>query len=241
MRAGKTAQQALDALIAADPQQAVRQVAMVDANGNVAVHTGASCIAEAGDATGEQFSVQANLMEKNTVWDAMARAYENAEGDLAARLLAALEAAQAEGGDIRGKQSAAILIVPAKSTGRPYIDRVMDLRIEDHAEPIKELRRLIDVHRAYDHMNEGDERLGLGDMDGALESYGAAARMLPDNPEVKFWAAITMISEGKETEAGKYFTEVFAADASWVEVVRRLPASGLLDEELVPKILAFAK
>ena len=240
MRAGKTARQALDGLLAADPQREVRQVAMVDARGGVAVHTGSRCIAEAGHHAGAQYTVQANLMEKRTVWDAMARAYETSAGDLAERLLAALEAAQAEGGDIRGQQSAAILIVPAASTGRPYADRAMDLRVEDHGAPVGELRRLVDVHRAYERMNAGDERLAVDDVEGALAAYGDAARLLPDNPEVKFWAAVTMVEAGREGEAIAFFREVFAADPKWMEVVRRLPRSGFLrdDAELIARILA---
>jgi uncharacterized Ntn-hydrolase superfamily protein len=240
MRAGKTARQALDALLAADPQREIRQVAMVDVHGGVAVHTGSRCIAEAGHHAGAQYAAQANLMEKRTVWDAMARAYEASTGDLAERLLAALEAAQAEGGDIRGQQSAAILIVPAASTGRSYADRVMELRVEDHAAPVGELRRLVDVHRAYERMNTGDERLGVGDVAGALTAYGEAARLLPDNPEVKFWAAVTLIETGRETEAIALFRKVFAAEPKWMEVVRRLPRSGFLrdDAELIARILA---
>jgi uncharacterized Ntn-hydrolase superfamily protein len=242
MRAGKTAPQALEALLASDPQREVRQVAMVDAHGNVAVHTGSRCIAEAGHRRGRQFSVQANLMEKNTVWNAMARAYERTHGDLAQRLLAALDAAQAEGGDIRGKQSAAILIVPGQSTGRPWADRVVDLRVDDHADPVREIRRLFDVHRAYQHMNEGDERLALNDVDGAMSEYAAAAKMMPNNVEVKYWAAITMITAGREKEAMPYFREVFSKDRNWVEVTKRLPASGLLPDDpgLIEKILGAA-
>jgi len=237
MRAGKTAPQALEALLAADPQREVRQVAMVDVHGNVAVHTGSKCIAMAGDHPGAQFSAQANLMEKNTVWDAMARAYESAKGDLADRMLAALDAAQREGGDIRGKQSAAILIVPAESTGRPWADKVMDLRVEDSPEPLKELERVVKVHRAYDYMNQGDEHMAVNDLDGALAAYGKAAEILPDNPEVKFWAAITMITAGKDKAAADYFNQVFKADPKWRDVVRRLPASGLLEEKYVDPIL----
>ena len=242
MRAGKTAPQALEALLASDPQRDVRQVAMVDVHGNVAVHTGSKCIAEAGHRKGKQFSCQANLMEKNTVWDAMARAYEKTRGDLASKLLAALDAAQGEGGDIRGKQSAAILIVQGTSTGRPWADRVVDLRVDDAAEPIKEIRRLVDVHRAYEHMNEGDEKLALNDVDGAMDEYAAAAKMLPNNVEVKYWAAITMITAGREKEAMPYFREVFAKDRSWVEVTKRLPRSGLLPDDpgLMEKILGAA-
>jgi len=239
MAAGKTARQALDALLLADPGRDVRQVAMVDSWGGVAVHTGKNCIAEAGDRTGAQYSVQANLMERSTVWDAMAEAFESASGDLADRMLAALEAAQGEGGDIRGKQSAAILIVKQERSGRPYTDKVMDLRIEDHPTPIKELRRLVTVHRAYDYMNEGDEHLAAGDAPSALVAYGRAAELLPDNPEVKFWAAVTMIQSGPEDAALAYFRDVFAADEKWREVLRRLPAAGLFpdDDQLIEKIL----
>jgi uncharacterized Ntn-hydrolase superfamily protein len=237
MRAGKTAPQALAALLEADPQREVRQVAMVDVHGNIAVHTGSKCIAMAGDHPGAQFSAQANLMEKKTVWDAMARAYESAGGDLASRMLAALDAAQREGGDIRGKQSAAILIVPAVSTGRPWADKVMDLRVEDSPEPLTELKRIVEVHRAYEWMNEGDERMAVDDLGGALAAYGKAAEILPDNPEVKFWAAITMMTAGQDEAAADYFKDVFAADSKWRDVVRRLPASGLLDEKFVEPIL----
>jgi uncharacterized Ntn-hydrolase superfamily protein len=242
MRAGKTAPQALAALVAADPQEAVRQVAMVDAKGRVAVHTGSKCIAMAGDHLGAQFSAQANLMEKDTVWDAMARAYESTGGDLADRLLAALEAAQKEGGDIRGKQSAAILIVPGVSSGRPWADRSMDLRVEDHVEPLKELRRLVALHRAYERMDEGDRQMALNNVSGALEAYGAAAAQMPDNPEVKYWAAVTLITSGREREALDYFREVFEHEPKWVEVTRRLPAAGLLpdDPALVDRIVGVA-
>jgi uncharacterized Ntn-hydrolase superfamily protein len=242
MKAGKSAPQALAALVAADPQQAVRQVAMVDAKGRVAVYTGAKCIAAAGDYTGAQYSVQANLMERDTVWRAMARAYESTRGDLADRLLAALEAAQKEGGDIRGRQSATILIVPGQSTGRPWADRVMELRVEDHREPVQELRRLVSLQRAYDRMDEGDRRMAENDLAGALAAYNEAAGLLPGNPEVKYWAAVTLISAGKEKEALGYFREVFAKDPKWVEVTRRLPASGLLpdDPALIAKITSVA-
>jgi uncharacterized Ntn-hydrolase superfamily protein len=242
MRAGKTAPQALAALLAADPRREVRQVAMVDANGHVAVHSGSHCIAAFGQHPGAQYSVQANLMERDTVWDAMARAYETTKGDLAERLLAALDAAQKEGGDIRGQQSAAILIVPATSTGRPWADRVVDLRVEDSDEPIAELRRLVNVHRAYAHMNEGDELLASDDVEGAMASYGAAVKLLPNNAEVKYWAAITMVTAGHEKAGMAYLRDVFRAEPKWVEVTRRLPAAGLLpdDPALMEKLLGAA-
>ena len=156
MRAGKSAPEALSALLAADKERELRQVAMVDTQGGVAVHTGDRCIADAGHEAGDGFSVQANMMANPKVWPAMAQAYREAEGNLAERLLVALEAGQVAGGDLRGRQSAAIRIVKPVSTGRPWVDTMMDLRVEDHAEPIRELRRLVDLHRAYQHMNRGD-------------------------------------------------------------------------------------
>ena len=240
MRAGKSAEQALTALLAADPQQAVRQVAMVDRHGNVAAHTGDSCIAAAGHQTGEQYSVQANLMEKDTVWGAMAAAYESAEGDLAERLMAALEAAEAEGGDIRGRQSAAILVVPAEGDGKPWRETVVDLRVEDHERPLEELRRLLRVHRAYQHMNRGDERMATDDMAGALEQYATAAGLYPENQEIRYWQAVTLAGAGRLDEALPIFAAVFAAEPRWHTLTPRLVPAGLLpdDPAALERILA---
>jgi uncharacterized Ntn-hydrolase superfamily protein len=240
MRKGKSAQQALDAVLASDPGRDVRQVAMVDVRGNVAVHTGSKCIREAGHVSGRGYSVQANLMLNDGVWPAMAEAYEKATGDLADRMMAALDAGEAAGGDIRGKQSAAILIVKGTSTGRPWADRVMELRVEDHFEPLVELRRLIRVHRAYDYMNRGDLAIEHGDVDGALREYGTAQEMFPDNLEMKFWTAISLVNAGKVDQSLPMFREIFAIDINWATLVPRLPASGILpdDQLLVQKILS---
>lgn len=242
MRAGKTAPQALAALLAADPHPEVRQVAMVDRHGGVAVHTGAGCIAAAGHHQGESYSTQANLMEKATVWDAMAAAYEAATGDLAERLLAALEAAQAEGGDIRGRQSAAILVVPGTSAGAPWRERKVDLRVEDHPQPLAELRRLLDVHHAYEHMNHGDELMADGDVEGALAAYAAAAGLQPENLEIRYWQAVTAAGAGRLDEALPIFREVFAREHRWRVLTPRLVDAGLLpdDPEMLAAILATA-
>lgn len=242
MRAGKTAEQALASILAGDPGKEVRQVAMVDAKGNVAAHTGTKCIQGAGHIIGKQYSVQANLMLNNKIWPAMSKAYENAKGDLADRLLAALDAGQLAGGDIRGKQSAAILIVKAKSTGRPWDDRLMDLRVEDSEAPLKELRRLVQIHRAYDHMNNGDLAVEHNDVDGALREYGAAETMFPDNLEMKFWHAVALANVGRVKESLPIFKEIFAKDGHWAELVPRLPQSGTLkdDEDIVRMILTVA-
>ena len=242
MRAGKSAEEALAALLAADANRDVRQVAMVDSKGRVATHTGARCIVAAGHATGAAFSVQANLMENATVWPAMKRAFEDEPGDLAARMLAALEAAEAAGGDIRGRQAAALLVVKAASTGRPWADRRFDLRIEDHPAPLVELRRLLVLARAYEHMNRGDELATEARWDEAGREYGAAAKLAPEIAELPFWHAVTLAAAGRLDEARPLFADVFAREPRWRALVPRLPAAGLLpaDERLLAAIAAIA-
>ena len=244
MRAGKTAPEALKALLAADDNAAVRQVAMIDARGNRAAHTGGLCIQAAGQVEGDGFTVQANLMEKDTVWGAMARAYTTSSGDLTERLLAALEAAEAEGGDIRGKQSAAILVVAGESSGRPWADRIVDLRVEDSDDPLGELRRLVHLNRAYHHMDAGDGLFTAGDIEGAVREYSAAEAMVPDNVEMVFWHAVTMVNAGRMDAARPLFRRVFADPTRgdfWAELVPRLPRSKLLpdDRAIIDEIVAL--
>jgi len=242
MRAGKTAKQALDGILASDGAPDVRQVAMVDAHGNVAAHTGAKSIPDAGHIEGEQFTVEANLMLNDNVWPAMARAYRESRGDLAERMLAALDAAQSVGGDIRGKQSAAILIVTGKPTGKPWADRTMDLRVEDSPDPLKELRRLVNIHRAYQHEDAGDLAVEKHDVEGALREYGAAERMIPENLEMKYWHAVALVNVGRIDESLPIFKSVFEADGHWVEHTPRLPKVDLLkvDDQGLQKILSVA-
>jgi uncharacterized Ntn-hydrolase superfamily protein len=240
MRAGKSAAQSLTALLAADSHTDVRQVGMVDAAGHVATHTGENTISEHCDARGDGYTVQANLMWKPTVCNAMTEAYEAAEGDLASRLLIALEAAQQEGGDIRGKQSAALLVVSGDASEPAWGGRMVDLRVEDHAEPLVELRRLLTVARAYRLMNEGDEHMTNGDVDQASAAYSGAAKLIPDNHETIFWHAVTLASGGREEEAMPLFAEAFERWPLWRDLVQRLPASGLLpdDPDLIRRIVA---
>ncbi len=238
MRAGQSPADALRELIAGDPGEAVRQVALVDAKGRVAAHTGARCIAWAGHATGDGFSAQANMMEGDRVVAAMVEAFQATEGALAERLLAALDAAQAVGGDIRGQQSAALKVVAGTRTGDPARDVLVDLRVEDHPAPIVELRRVYDVHRAYAFMNAGDAALEHADLAGALEAYGRAAELQPANVEIRFWTAFTLATNERLDEALPIFRGVFAADARWAELLRRLPAAGLCDDGLVERVLA---
>jgi len=240
MKQGVAAPEALERLVAADEARDVRQVAMIDSAGRVAAHTGSKCIQAAGHHVGKGYSVQANLMLDSGVWPAMSRAFESARGDLAERMLAGLEAAQAAGGDIRGRQSAAILVVKGARSDKPWTDRVLELRIEDHPEPIKELRRLVQLWRAYEHMNAGDLAVEKNDIDAAVKQYAAAEAMFPDMHEFIFWHAVTLAQKGRLDEALPLFGQAFLLQPSWHILVPRLPASGLLpaDEKTIQKILA---
>ncbi|MBO3269546.1 DUF1028 domain-containing protein [Hymenobacter defluvii] len=229
LKSGKTAQQALDALLAADESRDVRQVAILDAKGNVATHTGKKCIDEAGHVKGNQFSVQANMMLNNTVPAAMAKAYEqNAALPLAERVLAALDAAQAAGGDIRGRQSAALLMVRGTATEGPWADRLIDLRVDDAAEPLQELRRLLNLHRAYEHMNAGDLAVEKNDVPGAIREYEAAEKMFPQNLEMKYWHAISLANKQQVPAALALLRPIFQQEPNWRILTGRLPKVGLL-------------
>jgi uncharacterized Ntn-hydrolase superfamily protein len=239
MRGGASAGEALKTLLAKDEGRDVRQVAMIDARGRVAAHTGAKCIEAAGDRVGANYSVQANLMLNDRVWPAMARAFESAKGDLAERMLAALDAAERAGGDIRGRQSAALVVVRAQSTGKPWADRLFDLRVDDHPEPLRELRRLVRLQRAYNHMNAGDAAVERKDNEGALREYSAAERLVPDNVEMTYWHAVALANMNRVEEALPLFRRVFAADPNWRTLTPRLVKSGILpdNKELIDRII----
>ena len=242
MKQGKTAEEVLKELIKTDENESVRQVAMIDIHGNVAVHTGKDCIPEAGHITGKGYSCQANLMLKDTVWKAMAEAYENTPGELAERLLAALEAAEGEGGDIRGRQSAAIIVAKIEKTEQWWEGILYNLRVEDHPDPVKELKRLVKLNQAYNHMNRGDELLTENKIKEAMESYTKAMKMYPENAEMIFWPAVTLAATGRVEESLPLFKKVFAIDYNWAILVPRLPKAGQLpdDAELLEKILSVA-
>jgi uncharacterized Ntn-hydrolase superfamily protein len=236
MEKGKSAKEALDGLLASDPDNQVRQVAMIDRNGIVAVHTGSKCIAEAGDHAGKFYSCQANLMLNNTVWDAMAKAYETTKGDLADRMMAALEAAQREGGDIRGMESAAMLVVAAHPTGKSWADRIIDVRVDDSPQPLEELKRLLNISRAYKHMDKGDEYVTAGKYDDANREYTMAAQLDPGNVEIRFWQAVTLVTVGQVDRSLPIFKEVFKQDNAWRVLVPRLVNADMLPND--PKIIA---
>jgi len=225
MRAGKSAPATLAGLVASDPMSAVRQVGMIDAQGRVAAHTGTFAIAEAGHITGDGFTVQANMMLRPTVWSAMAEAYKSTSGELVDRLLGALDAAQAEGGDIRGRQSAAILVVAGENTGRPWRDKVYDVRVDDAPEPLMEIRRLVSVARAYIHQRRAQKALERDDRAAMNREFETAARLIGDNPEMRFWHAIGLLGIGDIESGLAMLREVAAHDRSWITLALRLPAS----------------
>ena len=235
MRSGRSAPDTLKELLAKDEGREVRQVAMIDAQGRVDAFTGKNDIQAAGHIVGNNFSVQANLMLNEKIWPAMARAFENAKGDLAERMMAALDAAQLEGGDIRGRQSAAIIVVTGKPTGQAWKDRIFDLRVDDSPEPLRELRRLVKLQRAYNHMNAGDLAVEKKDNEGALREYGAAEKLVPDNAEMIYWHAVALVNMGRVDESLPLFRRVFAMDPNWRTLTPRLPKSGLLPDD--PKII----
>jgi uncharacterized Ntn-hydrolase superfamily protein len=264
MRAGKSAPKALGGLVAADLNKQVRQVAMIDNEGRVGAFTGCRDIPMAGHRVGtgggklvpilipdqdsecegrmdfgRNYSVQANLMLNDKVWPAMAEAFERAQGDLADRMLAALEAAEEAGGDIRGRQSAALIVVSGKSTGRPWVDRTFDLRVDDHPEPLKELRLLVKLQRAYNHMNAGDLAVEQKDNEAALRAYSAAEALFPDDAEMIYWHAVALVNMGRVEDALPKFARVFALDENWRTLTPRLPRSGLLpdDKQLIDRIV----
>jgi len=239
LREGKTAGETLEELLSRDDQHELRQVAMVDLLGNVATHTGKRCIEEAGHIIGNQYSVQANMMKNASVWPAMAEAFEKKSGDLADRMLAALNAAQSVGGDIRGKQSAAMLVADGEKSKMPWEHIIFNLRVDDHPEPLNELERLIKVERAYRLMNEGDELLSKHEIEAAMQHYSAAEQHAPHTLEIPFWQAVTLADMGQMEKALPIFSRVFKQNPDWAELVQRLPKAGLLrsDPDMMKKIL----
>jgi uncharacterized Ntn-hydrolase superfamily protein len=221
MRAGASAPEALVELVAADELAASRQVAMVDAFGGIAGHTGSECMSFAGQEVGHHHSAQANLMKSDRVWGAMSEAFQVADGPLAGRLLDALDAGEAAGGDVRGRQSAAILVVPRE--GEPW-ERVVELRVEDHPEPLVELRRL---KAAYGFAAEGDEAIAVGDLDRAAGRFLEAWRLSPEAIEIRFWAGLSLIHGGEAERGAELLRGAIAEHQGWRDLLATLtPADG---------------
>nr|WP_294995314.1 DUF1028 domain-containing protein [uncultured Sediminibacterium sp.] len=228
LKQGLSSQEVLDQLTNADPGKDVRQVAIIDTKGNVATHTGKNCIQVASHIKGINYSVQSNMMLGDKVDEYMSEAFEKSTGKpLAERVLLALEAAQKAGGDIRGMQAAAIIVVPGKPT-ESWNNKTVDLRVDDAKEPLKELRRLYLVHLAYQHMNEGDLAVEKNDMTKAMSEYNAAMQLFPENLEMQFWTAITLANNKEVDKALPMLKKIYGKDKNWKELTRRLPAVKLL-------------
>jgi uncharacterized Ntn-hydrolase superfamily protein len=219
MGAGMGAADALATLRAQDEGADSRQVAMVDATGAVAAFTGPACLAAAGDVQGDGVSCQGNILFDASVWPAMLEAFGGESGPLAGRLLAALNAAQAAGGDLRGVQSAALLVVPA--SGEPW-ETVVSLRVEDSTDPLGELGRLLALHGAYELVSAGDDHLVGGRRGAASDAYRQAAELAPDQPEVRFWGALGLAIAGDQDGAVVQLRALCAEEPQWREVLGRL-------------------
>ncbi|MEM2941256.1 MAG: DUF1028 domain-containing protein [Thermoproteota archaeon] len=237
MKQGKTPEQALKALLTVDPQREVRQVAMINVEGEVAVHTGSKCVKAAGHYIGDGFTVQANMVRSEKIWLSMAKAFESSSGSLAERLVSTLEAAEEAGGDLRGRQSAALLVVKTKPCGKPWEDIVCSLRIEDHPNPVEELKRLLRLHNAYQHANKGDELISLGKIEEAMEEYKNAFQLAPEVEELKFWYAVTLANHGMVEEAIQTLKETISKNKDLLELLKRLPESELINRNVAAQIL----
>lgn len=227
MAAGKSAPEALQALLMVDAKAEHRQVAMVDRHGNTAAHTGKSCIPHAGHVTGDGFSCQGNIMRNSTVWGEMKDAYLKSEGQpLAERLVGALEAAEAAGGDVRGRQSSAILVVSGDGLVPAWSGRVVELRVEDNPEPNLELKRLLRYHRGYEWEAKGDDLLSSGDVQSACKAYERALEIVPEVDELKYWVGITLLTTNERQRGLAKLREVFVKDPSYVQLTKTIMSSG---------------
>jgi uncharacterized Ntn-hydrolase superfamily protein len=215
MRAGHPAPEALAELLAADDLSAARQVAMVDVHGGIAAHTGSDCMPFAGQVVERHHSCQANLMRTGEVWGAMSEAYRGASGTMAERLLDALDAGEAAGGDLRGRQSAAILVVAAE--GEPW-ETLVDLRVEDHEDPLGELRRITEMSRGYKLVTKGDEVWISGDKLKASDIYIEAWEHVPDSHEMKFWAGLALIERGQSDRGIVLLREAIDEHGDWRQI-----------------------
>ncbi len=234
LRAGEAATDALASLLAADPGAEVRQVGIVDARGRAAAHTGSRCVFAAGHVSADGVSIQANMMERLSVWPAMLAAYQGSDGDFVDRLLAALRAAEAEGGDIRGRQSAVLIVSGAP--GDPPWKREVDLRVDDHPAPLDELERLVRLHRGYEALDRAEERGSAGDMVGALAASMEASRLAPGDTQVMVWQAIGMASSGMVEPAREHLAAATATNPRWPDFLRRFAASAAQPELVEPTL-----
>lgn len=228
LKSGREPRTVAGELLQDDPDRERRQLAVMDIRGRGFAFTGEGCIPEAGHIVEENYSVHANLMETSSVWPSMAEAFEKSGGPLAERMLASLNAGEAAGGDIRGCQSAALLVVKIEPSGNQWADRMIDLRVEDSRDPLKELDRLLRIHRGYEHMELGEQAMNRGDYETSHAEYRNARRLCPDNEEMTFWHFVALANSGRKKEADALLGELVSPDRRWHILSRRLQAQGLL-------------
>lgn len=240
LAAGEAPAAALAAMQAGDPRPDARQVAILDAQGRVAAFTGEHTIPVAGHLEGEGFAVQANLMANDRVVPAMALAFRESEGPLAHRLLIALEAAQAAGGDARGQQAAALLVVAGSPSGDPFRDRLVDLRVDDHPEAVAELRRIYRKREAVDAWQHATAALRAGHLAEAEVRFRRVEAAYPDDLEARFWYALSLAQEGHVAQARPRMQAVLAASPGWRQVLRDLPGTSALPDADVGRALVEA-
>jgi uncharacterized Ntn-hydrolase superfamily protein len=231
MRAGRSAAEALAGLTAADVAREVRQVAMADAEGRFAQHTGSSCVPACGHTTGHDCCAQGNMLASESCWGAMVAAFEATDGELTDRLLAALDAAEREGGDARGRQAAGILVRPAAPSGTPWQDRVVELLVVDDPDPVAELRRLVALKRAYDRLGVAFDLVARGELGAAADEVVAAQALAPDDDQIAFWRAIMLGAAGRGGDAAAAWEAAVRAHPGWPEFLRRAIAAGLVPPE----------
>lgn len=239
MRDGASAGEALRRLLARDHHMDYRQAAMIDTQGDVVAHTGRLCIDEAGHCLGDEYACLGNMLLNDGTWEAMGRAYEAAEGDFPHRLISALEAAQAQGGDLRGRRSAAMMVVSGKATGDPARDTLLDLRVEDHPTPVRELKRLVILKEAYELNTLGGHHLRHGEYDKAIQAFTRAETLAPEEDELIFWRSVALINAGHESEAQALLRALFQRAPHWSLLLERVAKSRFLpdDPALIQRLL----
>jgi len=239
LRGGRTPQEALDELTAADPRSDVRQVAIADLEGRVAQHTGAGCVAAAGHTTGDHSCAQGNMLASDTCWGAMVETFAATAGPLADRLLAALDAAEREGGDARGRQAGRLVVRRGTGGGLPWEERVVDLQVVDHPEPLAELRRLLNATRAYDHLSSAFDLASGGEFAAAAEEADSARALAPSDDQIAFWSATLLGGAGRMDEAAAAFRDAVRAHPGWPDYLRRCVEAGLVPAEAAAVVARF--
>jgi uncharacterized Ntn-hydrolase superfamily protein len=220
LAAGATPEEALERVLAGDAEREKRQLGVVTADGRAAAFTGAECNDWAGHRVGAGFAVQGNILAGEAVVDGMARAFEETVGPLVDRLVAALEAGQAAGGDKRGQQSAAVVVerAGAAAESREGIDRVCDLRVEDHEEPIVELRRLVGIWHSWEASRRAYWLHGVGRHAEAVAQMRDVLARDPDDALVLYNLACFESLAGDREDALAHLRRAVALDASYREL-----------------------